>query len=107
MFKATEFNNLTNVNNLLSSYGSFTVDDLATAYIDLEEKCIVIDSAEKLSDIEDKEVFKTFVNIFLENKWKIIFTTRHNYLDDLRYLLISLYGLAFQTKDIKKLVMKN
>lgn len=103
VFKATEFNNLTNVNNLLSSYGSFTVDDLATAYIDLEEKCIVIDSAEKLSDIEDKEVFKTFVNIFLENKWKIIFTTRHNYLDDLRYLLISLYGLAFQTKDIKKI----
>lgn len=103
VFKATEFNNLTNVNNLLSSYGSFTVNDLATTYSDLEEKCIVIDSAEKLSDIEDKEVFKTFVNTFLENKWKIIFTTRHNYLDDLRYLLISLYGLAFQTQDIKKI----
>jgi hypothetical protein len=76
IFKATEFNNLTNVNNLLGNYGSFTVNDLATAYKDLEEKCIVVDSAEKLSDIEDKEIFKTFVNIFIENKWKIIFTTR-------------------------------
>jgi len=103
VFKATEFNNISNINNLLSAYGSFSVNDLATAYKDLEEKCIVIDSAEKLSDIEDKEVFKTFVNIFLENKWKIIFTTRHNYLDDLRYLLLSLYNLAFQTQDIKKI----
>ena len=103
VFKATQFNNITSVNSLLSSYGTFSIDDLASAYKNVEEKCIVIDSAEKLSDIENKEVFKAFINILLENKWKIIFTTRHNYLDDLRYMLISLYGLAFHTQDIQKI----
>lgn len=106
IFKATQFNNITDVNSLLSIYGDFSIEDLATAYKDVEEKCIVIDSAEKLSDIEDKEVFKSFINIFLQNKWKVIFTTRHNYLDDLRYLLISLYGLAFQTQDIQKISLE-
>lgn len=103
VFKAIQFNNTTDVNSLVSIDGDFQINDLAMAYKDVTEKCIVIDSAEKLSDIEDKEVFKTFINVFLLNKWKVIFTTRHNYLDDLRYLLISLYGLAFQTQDIKKI----
>lgn len=103
VFKAIQFNNTTDVNSLVNIYGDFKINDLATAYTDVAEKCIVIDSAEKLSDIENKEVFKTFLNVFLQNKWKIIFTTRHNYLDDLRYLLVSLYGLAFQTQDIKKI----
>lgn len=106
VFKATQFNNITNVDSLLSIYGDFNIEDLATAYKDMKEKCIVIDSAEKLSDIEEKEVFKSFINIFLQNKWKIVFTTRHNYLDDLRYLLISLYGLSFQTQDIQKINLK-
>jgi len=103
VFKATQFNNITNVNSLLSSYGQFSIEDLATAYKNVVEKCIIIDSAEKLSDIEDKEVFNIFINTFLQQKWKIIFTTRHSYLDNLRYLLISLFGLTFQTHDIKKI----
>lgn len=103
VFKATQFNNITNVNSLLSSYGTFSIEDLAIAYKDVEEKCIVIDSAEKLSDIEDKDVFNAFINTFLQHKWKIIFTTRHNYLENLRYLLISLFGLTFQTHDIQKI----
>ncbi len=103
VFKATQFNNITNVNILLSSYGTFSIEDLASAYKDMEEKCIVIDSAEKLSDIEDKDVFNAFINTFLQHKWKIIFTTRYSYLENLRYLLISLFGLTFQTHDIQKI----
>lgn len=103
VFKAIQFNNISHVNDLLNSFGSFAIEDLASAYSGVDEKCIVIDSAEKLSDIEDKDIFKSFVNTFLQHKWKIIFTTRHGYLDDLRYMLIELYGLAFQTVDIPKI----
>jgi hypothetical protein len=103
VFKAIQFNNTTDVNSLVNCYGDFLINDLADAYPDVAEKCIVIDSAEKLSDIEDKEVFNTFLTIFIQYKWKLIFTTRHSYLDDLRNMLVSLYGLAFQTQDIKKI----
>lgn len=103
VFKAIQFNNITDVNSLVKSYGDFQISDLASAYPDITEKCIVIDSAEKLSDIEDKEVFNTFLTIFLQHKWKLIFTTRHSYLDDLRNMLLNLYGLTFQTQDIEKI----
>lgn len=103
VFKAIQFNNMTDVDNLVKSYGDFKVSDLAGAYPDVTEKCIVIDSAEKLSDIEDKEVFNIFVTTFLQHKWKIIFTTRHSYLDDLRNMLVSLYGIAFHTQNIEKI----
>jgi hypothetical protein len=106
VFKATQFNNIANVDSLLSIYGDFSIEELATTYKDMKEKCIVIDSAEKLLDIEDKEVFNTFINVFLQNKWKIIFTTRHSYLDDLRYMFIGLYGLRFQTQDIQKINLR-
>lgn len=103
VFKAIQFNNISHINDLLSSFGSFAIEDLATVYDGVDKKCIVIDSAEKLSDIEDKDIFKSFINTFLQHKWKIIFTTRHSYLDVLRHMLIELYGLTFQTVDIPKI----
>jgi len=103
VFKAIQFNNTTDTDSLVKSYGDFKLSDLAGAYPDVTEKCIVIDSAEKLSDIEDKEVFNVFVTTFLQHKWKLIFTTRHSYLDDLRNMLVSLYGIAFHTQNIEKI----
>lgn len=100
IFKATEFNNISNVNELVKQYGDFSLADFITAYEDTEEKCIVVDSAEKLSDLNDPTVFQEFVKLLLDNKWKIIFTTRRSYLDDLKYLLISLYRIAFSSIDI-------
>ena len=48
IFKATEFNNITNVNELVKQYGTFTLIDFISAYSDTEEKFLVIDSLEKL-----------------------------------------------------------
>lgn len=100
VFKATEFNSISNVNELVRQYGNFTISDFISAYADNEDKCIVIDSAEKLSDLNDPSVFQEFVKLLLDNKWKIIFTTRRSYLDDLKYLLISLYRITFSSIDI-------
>ncbi len=103
IFKATEFNNRSSIRALFSEFGDFSIYDLIAAYGDDEGKCIVIDSAEKLADIEDLEVFQEFLGLLLQHKWKIIFTTRRGYLDDLKYLLVNHYGVSFQPLDISSL----
>ncbi|HUD06245.1 MAG TPA: AVAST type 4 anti-phage nuclease Avs4 [Candidatus Saccharimonadales bacterium] len=106
VFKASEFNNLTNVNNLFKPYGDFNASDFATAYSDAKIKCIVIDSAEKLSDIDDKDVFREFLRLVIDNNWQIIFTTRRSYMDDLKIMLIDSYNLGFQSIDIRELTIE-
>lgn len=106
VFKATEFSNISNINELVKQFGDFTISDLVTAYGDISDKCIVIDSAEKLSDLEDQTIFQEFLSLVLKNDWKVIFTTRRSYLDDLKYLLVSLYRVNFTSIDITNIPLK-
>jgi len=101
-FKATEFN-ISNINQLFINYGHFTLLDFIKEYQDIDEKYIVIDSAEKLSDVEYQEVFLEFLSALINNSWKIIFTTRYSYLDDLKFQFIEVYHLNFQLINIEKL----
>lgn len=87
IFKAYEFNNKLNVNELFLSFGSYTFNDFIEIFKDEPTKIMVIDSAEKLSDIENTDTFECFINSLIKNKWKIIFTTREAYLNDLISLL--------------------
>lgn len=103
VLKASEFNNLSNVNALVRPYGDFSAREFLSAYSDVSKKCLVIDSSEKLADIEDKDVFREFIRLALENEWQIVFTTRRNYLEDLKIILTDSYGLGFQTMDIRNL----
>jgi len=101
-FKATELN-IFNINELFKSYGDFTLSDFIKEHEDINEKYIIIDSAEKLSDIEHKEVFEEFLSTLIDANWKIIFTTRHGYLDDLKYQCIEFFKLNFQLLNIVNL----
>lgn len=94
MFKATEFDT-SNIDNLFKTYGNFTLTDFITEYQRMEEKYIVIDSAEKISDIEDQSALHEFLSALINNKWRVIFTTRYSYLDDLKFQLIEVYWLPF------------
>ena len=51
VFKANEFN-ISNVKDLFRGYGNFTLSDLVQEYQDQKEKYVIVDSAEKLSDVE-------------------------------------------------------
>jgi hypothetical protein len=102
VFKATEFN-ISNINGLFKNYGSFTLSDFISEHQDIEAKYIVIDSAEKLSEIEHQETFQEFLSALLKYKWKIIFTTRYSYLDDLKFQFIEVYQLSFQLINIERL----
>ena len=105
IFKATEFN-ISNINELFNSYGHFTLLDFIKEHQGIDEKYIVIDSAEKLSDIEYQEVFQEFLSILLSSNWKIIFTTRYSYLDDLKFQFVEVYHIDFQSININNLTIE-
>jgi hypothetical protein len=103
VFKATEFNLLTNANQLFRDYGDFTLSDLVQAYTATEEKYVVVDSAEELSSMEYPEVFQEVLATLRRGGWKVIFTTRLSYLEDLERMLIQAYGVGFEPLNIENL----
>jgi archaellum biogenesis ATPase FlaH len=103
VFKATEFNLLTNANQLFRDYGDFTLSDLVQAFAETEDKHVVIDSAEELSSIEHPEVFEEVLATLRREGWRVIFTTRLSYLEDLERMLIQAYGVGFEPLNIEDL----
>lgn len=99
VFKATEFN-VPHVNQLFKDYGAFTFSDFVREHEEFAEKYVVIDSAEKLTDLVRPEVFQEFLLTLLSSGWKILFTTRLSYLDDLKYAFIELYNAPFEPLNI-------
>ncbi len=105
VFKAIEFN-IPNINQLFTNYGHFTLSDFIKEHQGIEEKYMVIDSAEKLSDVEHQEVFQEFLSALLGSKWKIIFTTRYSYLDDLKFQCVEFYRVNFKSLNINNLTIE-
>jgi hypothetical protein len=102
VFKAAEFS-LPDINSLFKRFGEFTLNDFLKAHEAEALKIVVVDSAEKLADLEDQEAFKEFISALIRNKWHILFTTRHSYLDDLNFQLVEIYRLPFSVITIGNL----
>lgn len=102
VFKANELN-ISNVNQLFKDYGDFTLSDVVKEFHGVDEKYVVIDSAEKLADIEYPEVFLEFLSTLTSEGWKIVFTTRLSYLDDLRNNFLHIYSVVFEPLNIPPL----
>lgn len=105
LFKAGEFNK-SNVNELFGKYNIEKFIDIHKVY---DDKIVVIDSSEKLLDIYNLDVFKEFLDSFIKNKWKIIFTTRDGYLVDLYHqfsdiLNIQPINISINNLDSPKLI---
>jgi hypothetical protein len=98
LIKATEFIN-SNINIL---FNGFAIDDFIDAHKEEENKIFVIDSAEKLLDI-DNIVFKELFSNLLKNDWKIIFTTRNSYLNEISFELNQVYNIEFENISIENL----
>ncbi|MBP4141987.1 ATP-binding protein [Flavobacterium sp. P4023] len=103
-FKATEFN-VTDINHFFKRYGNYNLKDFLEIHKDEKEKIIVIDSAENLAELQNQEPFKELVSALLQNSWKIIFTTRPIYLDDLKFQFIEIYRLGYEHLAITKLTL--
>lgn len=87
IFKANEFE----TNNISNLFDGYNFNDFIDAHKEDEKKLIVIDSAEKILDLEKTDSFKEFISILLKHEWKIIFTARSNYLSDLDMQFIDHY----------------
>jgi len=90
VFRATEFD-LANINDL---FIGMKFQDFVHAHKDEANVTLVIDSAEKILDLRNRDPFKEFLSVLIENKWRIIFTTRDNYLSDLNYEFFEIYRIT-------------
>ncbi len=99
IFKATEFE-LRNINDI---FKDFNFQDFTNAHNEETGKTIVIDSAEKLLDLKNADPFKEFLSVLVKENWKVIFTTRDNYLEDLNYQFFEIYKIAPLNVNIQNL----
>lgn len=99
VFKANEFNK-DSINDLFKEYD---LEDFADAHREETAKIVVVDSAEKLLDLNNTDPFKEFVATLIEDKWQIIFTTRNNYLEALNCDFIEIYKITPGNFDIHNL----
>lgn len=105
-FKAAEFS-VENIKSLFNKYGDYSLGEFINAHTEELRKVILIDSAEKISDLENQDPFKEFLSALLKDNWTIIFTTRLSYLDDLRFQFISVFRIQFQEICIQNLTQKD
>lgn len=101
-FKAIEFE-IDDVQQIFKKYGMFSLTDFNKIHEIEKEKVIVIDSAERISDIDNQEPIKEFITSLIKNKWTLIFTTRKSYLDDLRFQFIEIFKLPFESVSLENL----
>lgn len=83
IFRGTDFK----INQIDELFVKHNFENFLKIHKQYTKKIMVIDSAEKLLDINDLDPFKDFITSLLSKEWNIIFTTRHNYLDDLNFEL--------------------
>lgn len=90
IFKAQEFN-ISHPNELL---GGFSFSRLIELYNNHTEKKLVIDSAERLLDIQNTQPLKLLIKSFQNAGWQILFTSRTIYAEDLEREIVALYSSA-------------
>lgn len=81
VFKASEF-----IKSIEEIFSSYNIEVFLKEHNNFKEKIIVIDSAEKLLELEDLASIKYFITQLIRYNWKIIFTIRNNYLEDFQYI---------------------
>lgn len=92
IFKSTDFD-LSNIQQFFNNFGNYNLNNFQEFYNDFPEKIFVIDSAEKLAYLENLDAFKNLLHSLFDFNWKVIFTTRPDYVNDLKLLLMEIYDL--------------
>jgi len=97
--KATEFS-VSNLNEFLS--GVF-LKDFIEAHEGADNKTVVIDSAEHLIALENTNPIKEYLSSLIKSGWRVWFTTRNAYLDDLIFQLYEVYNISFKSVRLENL----
>lgn len=59
------------------------IDTFVNAYKDEGVKVMVIDSAERIQNIDDTSTLESFITLLKDNGWSIVFTVRNGFLESL------------------------
>jgi hypothetical protein len=97
--KATEFS-VSSLNEFLS--GVF-LKDFIGAHEGADNKTVVIDSSEHLLALENTDPIKEYLSSLIKAGWRVWFTTRNTYLDDLIFQLYEVYKISFTSVHIENL----
>lgn len=97
--KATEFS-IGNIQEFLS--GVF-LKDFIDAHDGAGCKTVVIDSAEHLLTLENTDPIKEYLSKLISSDWRVWFTTRNSYLDDLIFQLYEMYKVSFKSVHLENL----
>lgn len=102
IFKASELN-VNNINHVFDFGSRFSLLQFSNCFADEEKKFFVIDSAEKLSELQDVEIVKNLLLFLQKEKWILLFTVRCSYLSDLEFLLKENFNLPYEIQNIDNL----
>ena len=59
------------------------IDTFVDAYMNEDVKVMVIDSAERIQNLDDQSTLESFITLLKDNGWSIVFTVRNGFLDSL------------------------
>jgi len=90
--KAQELN-VAGISDIFKHTSNYDLSQFIEAYSRDEKKVFIIDSAERLQDIEDDDHIKLLLQKLTEAGWSIVFTVRSVYVEDLRSDLQYTYHL--------------
>jgi hypothetical protein len=99
IFKANELN-VNNINDIFRFDHNFSFAKFLETYQPETKKIFVIDSAERLLELNNTEILNDLIQRLKEEKWIIVFTTRYSYLDVLNFTIKDIYHLPCEIIDI-------
>ena len=102
LFKATEFA----ITSIEHFFTNCSLQDFIDFHSNDDFKIIVVDSSEGLLDLKNKEPFKEFFSSIRDNGWKIIFTVRFNFLQDLILEFIDNFEVEPQNLEVQNLKLQ-
>jgi hypothetical protein len=88
--------NVTKVDDIFHAQKDYTLEQFNTLYHGASHKVFVIDSAERLQEIDDQEPIFNLLQSLSHEGWSILFTVRDVYYQDLCDDLLFVYKLAHQ-----------
>ena len=59
------------------------IDTFVNAYMNEDVKVMIIDSAERIQNLDDQSTLESFITLLKDNGWSIVFTVRNGFLDSL------------------------
>ncbi|MDE7378921.1 MAG: hypothetical protein K2N13_08205 [Paraprevotella sp.] len=100
--KAQSFDTL-HVTELFRFTYSYNLTQFQATYADREKKVFVIDSAERLQELEDTDSLQHIVTTLAANGWSIVFTVRDVYLNELKDQIAYLFHLKCEYMPVNNL----